>query len=154
MRNDDFAGVENIIGYTFADKALLQCALTHESYVNERGGESNERLEFLGDSVLNFIVTEDLYALCDQSEGILTDIRQRIVSKEPLAEAVRAMGLLAFYRLGKGAKLDKNNFKDKPISDLFEAVLGAVYIDGGIENARRFVHMHLHVDLCRKSAVK
>ncbi len=135
--------VEQIIDYTFSDKALLACALTHKSYANEHGGESNGRLEYLGDSVLNFLVAEHLYSTCECDEGTLTDRRKEIVSETPLADAVRRMGLMAYYRLGKGARMGMAQFGEKPTSDVFESVLGAVYLDGGIQPARAFVMRHL-----------
>lgn len=147
MSSEEIAAVEKIVGHTFSEPLLLVTALTHESFVNERKDgkrcKSNERLEFLGDSVLGMIVTEYLFRAYDSAEGVLTDMRQHIVSKEPLAAAVRDMGLLHYYRLGRGARSDKNKFKDKTVSNLFEAVLGAIYLDGGWESARQFVHAHL-----------
>ncbi|MDE7395548.1 MAG: ribonuclease III [Clostridiales bacterium] len=143
MRNDEIERIEAIIGYTFRDKSRLMTALTHASYVNEHGGESNERLEFLGDSVLGLIVAQKLYAERSGNEGALTKEKASIVSQVPLAHAVDDMGLTAFYRMGKGATQAKGNGKEKFRSNLFEAVLGAIYLDGGMESAVSFTQSKL-----------
>ncbi len=143
MNSDIIAAAEKAIGYTFADKSLLVCALTHKSYVNENGGISNGRLEYLGDSVLNLIVAEYLYSVCPDDEGTLTEVRKTLVSRTPLCHAVRDMGLLDFYRMGKGAKVQLSGFGEKPVSDICESVLGAIYLDGGLDSARSFVKIHL-----------
>lgn len=143
MNNDCVSRAESIIGYVFSDKSLLLCALTYKSYVNEYGGESNERLEYLGDSVLNLIAAELLYRATPADEGVLTELRKGIVSRKPLAAAVKKMGLLECCRMGKGAKMGLADFGEKPISDLFEAALGAIYLDGGFKPAREFVARHL-----------
>ena len=89
------------------------------------------------------MVAEHLYSTCECDEGTLTDRRKEIVSETPLADAVRRMGLMAYYRLGKGARMGMAQFGEKPTSDVFESVLGAVYLDGGIQPARAFVMRHL-----------
>lgn len=143
IKFEDAAKAEALIGYVFTDKSLLECALTHSSYVNECGGQSNERLEYLGDSILNFIVAEMLFNATPDDEGVLTELRKELVSKSPLAAAVREMGLIKYYRMGKGAKSEFNKAKDKPVSNIFEAVLGAVYLDGGMDEAKSFVKRNL-----------
>ncbi|MDE6398400.1 MAG: hypothetical protein K2L51_03675 [Clostridiales bacterium] len=139
----NIAEVERILGYTFNDPALLITALTHKSYANEHRTECNGRLEYLGDSVLNLVVAERLFRARPDEEGVLTELRQHIVSRVPLAVAVRNMGLLSYYRLGKGAKEGIEGFGIKPTSDIFEAALGAIYLDGGMDSARKFVEEHL-----------
>lgn len=139
MNAQDIKEAENRIGYSFKDKSLLECALTHKSFANEHGGVSNGRLEYLGDSILNFIVAEHLYANNAGDEGILTESRKALVCETPLAEAVKNMDLLKYYRLGNGAKKSLSDFGDKPTSDVFESVLGAIYLDGGMDCARAFV---------------
>lgn len=127
--------VERIIGYKFANVQLLSCALTHSSYVNEHGGEDNERLEFLGDSVLNFLVGEYLFfSDPDASEGSLSSVRAATVSRKPLSSIVDGLGLLNFLCVGNG--VNKNGFSDKARSNIFEAIVGAVYLDGGIGECR------------------
>lgn len=133
-QNADLSEVEKAIGYTFKNKELLAAALTHASYVNEHGGKSYERLEFLGDSLVNFLVAEALYG-SGQDEGTMTERRQHIVSKKPLADAVDRLGLADHVRRGNG----NDAFSVKKVSDLFESVCAAVYLDGGLEPCRKFV---------------
>lgn len=132
---------ERAIGYAFADKNLLLTALTHSSYSGERGGQSNERLEFLGDSVLGLTVAEMLYFSCGGGEGDLTKTRASFVSREPLSRAVEQMGIAAAYRMSAG--MQKTELSCKMKADLFEAIVGAVYIDGGIDAARRVINTRL-----------
>lgn len=143
MRNAEIERAEAIIGYTFRDTSLLVTALTNRSYVNEHGGESNERLEFLGDSVLGLIVAQKLYADRSGNEGALSKEKASIVSREPLSRAVDDMGLMNFYRMGRGAAQGKSHCKEKVRSNLFEAVLGAIYLDGGMESALCFTQSKL-----------
>ena len=129
--------VEEIIGYTFKSKKYLQTAFVHSSYSNEHRIESNERLEFLGDAVIEFIVTEILYLQFRGKEGDMSKIRSMIVSEKPLAEAMEKMGLDKF--LLKGVGESKNATESKAVKcDLFEAISGAIYLDGGIDNTRKF----------------
>lgn len=117
-----------LIGYEFKDANLLDIALTHSSYVNEHGGKSYERLEFLGDSLLNFVSSEKLYKT-DMREGEMSETRARTVSRRPLAAAVERMGLTKFMNVGASVNMD--NVSDKCKSDVFESVLGALYLDSG-----------------------
>lgn len=144
------AEIEKIIGYTFKDKSLLEVAFTHSSYVHENGGESNEKLEFLGDSVLNFVIAELLYLSAMKDEGAMTVSRASIVSREPLSAAIERMGLIDYLRLGVGISMTRG-WSDKFRSNLFEAVLGAIYLDGGMENAKHFVYNHLGRDIAHTS---
>lgn len=145
MNEKQIEQVENIIGYTFADKRLLVTALTHASYVNEhKGSESYEKLEFLGDSILNFIIAEQLYTASAKSEGEMTVLRSRMVSRLPLREAVNRMGLYDYVLLGKGTE-HTEVLSAKTKSDVFESILAAIYIDSGdISTARRFIVQHLN----------
>ena len=128
---------EKIIGYKFKDKKLLLKALTHSSYSNEHRVESNERLEFLGDAVIEFIITERLYLEFKGKEGDLSKIRAMLVSEKPLSESIDKLGLEKC--LLKGVGESKNSISSKAVKcDLFEAVVGAVYLDGGIDNAKKF----------------
>lgn len=137
MTDGECRAIEDRIGYVFKDKSLVEAAFTHASYVNEHRGVANERLEFLGDCVLGFLVGVELYnSDTDVGEGELTKRRASIVSREPLARLVREYGLLEFLRVGAG--VDKNNF-EKAVSNLYEAVLGAVYLDGGLDAASAFL---------------
>jgi len=128
------------LGYTFRDTSLLQSALVHTSYVNERPGrglESNERLEFLGDAVLGVIVAHRLYSLRPESpEGELTVLRAWLVRQSTLARWARQLELGPHLLLGRGEA--RGGGRDRPalLSRGFEAVIGAVYLDGGLEAAR------------------
>ncbi len=127
--------LENLIGHTFSDKSLLEAAFTHASYVNEHKAVDNERIEFLGDCVLNFIVGEKLYFSEPYAgEGALSSRRSALVSRAPLSRIVDELGFIEYLRVGVG--VDKSAFSDKARSDLFEAVIGAVYADGGLEACR------------------
>ena len=130
--------VEQIIGYKFKNKKHLQTALTHSSYSNEhRGAESNERLEFLGDAVIEFVITERLILNFKGKEGDLSKIRALIVSEKPLAEAITKLGLEKY--LIKGVGESKNTTKSNAIlCDMFEAICGAIYLDGGIVEVKTF----------------
>ncbi len=129
--------VEKIIGYNFKTKKLLIKALTHSSYSNEHRVESNERLEFLGDAIIEFIITEKLYREFKGKEGDLSKTRAMIVSEKPLAEAVDRLGLDKY--LIKGVGESRNTTQSKAIKcDMFEAICGAIYIDGGIEEVKKF----------------
>ncbi len=127
---------EDAIGYSFRDRSLLWASLTHKSYSNVNGGENNERLEFLGDAVLELIVSEWLYAAFPQAEeGELTTLRQQYVSKTALANLCKRAGFMRFLRYMGGAR----NLGSKTVESLPEAILGAVYLDGGLKEARAFV---------------
>ncbi len=127
---------ERAIGYTFKDKTLLENSLTHKSYSNACGGENNERLEFLGDAVLEIIVSEWLYGSRPLAEeGELTALRQQYVSKTALKNLCKKAGFMRFLRYTGG----KQNLGSKTVESLPEAILGAVYLDGGMEEAKRFV---------------
>ena len=132
---------EKIIGYAFKNKTLLERAFIHSSYANENNVESYERLEFLGDGVLGLIVAELLYE-GSGDEGVMTVRRSRIVSSEPLEDATEKMGLDEFILYGKGERT-QDHTDSKVHADVFEAVLGAIYLDGGYESAVAFVTRHL-----------
>ncbi len=134
-----YAEIEKKLGHTFKDKNLLKTAFTHVSYSHRYGGENNERLEYLGDAVLQFIVTEWQY-LGDReaNEGKLTAERQKLVCKNALDSATDALDIFD-YILAVGTE---NNIKGKAKSSLFEAVVAAIYLDGGYEKAKKFVLNH------------
>lgn len=133
--------LENNIGYVFKDKELLRLALTHSSYANEKGNKrDNERLEFLGDSVLGFITAEYLFSsLSDRPEGELTKLRANAVCEKSLAEFAKQIGLGQFLLLGKGEIMTGGRERPSILSDAFESVIAAIYLDSGIEEARKFV---------------
>jgi len=124
------------LDYTFEDAALLTCALTHRS----AGRPHNERLEFLGDAVLGMLVAERLYAgFPHADEGQLTRTRAQIVNRESLARHARALNLGTALVLGEGEQRSGGWRRDSILANTFEALLGAIYLDGGIEACRRVV---------------
>ncbi|MGA1608651.1 MAG: ribonuclease III [Planctomycetota bacterium] len=130
------------LGHEFRDPTLLERALVHSSMGNA-GKASYERLEFLGDAILGFIVAEHLFRLQPEiPEGELTDRRARIVSREPLAEVGRTLRLQDAVEVGRGIRSEELQ-NARLLADLVEAVLGAIYLDGGIRAARRFVKAHV-----------
>lgn len=137
--NGGLEEAEEAIGYRFRDQELLAACFTHKSYSNLFGGEDNERLEFLGDAVLELIVTEALYRAVDSAEGALTQLRQQFVSQTALEAACERAGLKRFLRYSGG----KENVGGKTASNLFEAVLGGIYLDGGMKEARKFLNEYL-----------
>jgi ribonuclease-3 len=130
------------LGDPVLDAELLQLALTHRSYAYEHGGlPTNERLEFLGDAVLGVVITETLYSSHPElSEGRLAKLRAAVVNARALAEVARTIGLGEYVFLGKGEESTGGRNKSSILSDTVEAVLGAVYLSGGFENARELVH--------------
>jgi len=134
--------LEKKLGYTFKNKSLLLNALTHSSYANEvrNGVTSNERLEFLGDSVLSIIVSNYLFhQFKEMPEGELTKIRASLVCEKSLCAFSRELELGKFLRLGKGEDKGGGRERDSILADAFEAVLAAIYLDGGIEVSRNYV---------------
>ncbi len=146
---------ENKINYKFKDKNLIKLALIHSSYGNEVYHDkyhNNERLEFLGDAVLEITVSEYLFERYKkQPEGELTKLRASIVCEPTLAVCARNINLNEYVFLGKGEELTGGRFRDSITSDALEAVLGAIYKDGGIECARDFVHNYILDDIDNKT---
>ena len=134
--------LESIIGYTFKNPELLETALTHTSYANESRApvKHNERLEFLGDAVLELVSSEHLFTQFPQMpEGELTRLRASLVCEPTLAFCAREIELGSFLRLGKGEEMTGGRHRDSVTSDALESVIGAVYLDGGFANAKEFV---------------
>ncbi len=130
------------LGYKFNNVNLLKNSLTHSSYANEvrNGATSNERLEFLGDSVLSVVVADYLYNnFKNIPEGELTKLRASLVCEKTLCAFSREIGIGDFLLLGRGEEKGGGRKRDSILADAFEAVLAAVYLDGGMENARSFV---------------
>ncbi len=131
------------LGYRFKRPALLDEALTHKSYVNERRQGSavhNERLEFLGDAVLSLLVSEQLsHSLPGTSEGALSKLKARLVSEPVLCAVARRLQLGQWLRLGRGEERSKGREKDSLLADTLEAVIAAVYLDGGLDAGRAVV---------------
>ena len=124
------------------NKELLELAFTHRSYLNESKTpiESNERLEFLGDSILSFVVSEHLYTTYpDFNEGILTNLRSLLVNTKSLALAAKTLGFGSLLRLSKGEEESKGRENDSLLANSFEAFIGALYLDQGIEPVKLFI---------------
>jgi len=134
----------------FNDPDLLQTALTHRSYLNEHRKSvktHNERLEFLGDAILELIVTEYLFHTYDEPEGLLTNWRSALVRTESLSAAADKLGLEPYLRLSRGEKNGGERARLQILANAFEAVIGAIYLDQGYEAAQRFVRDHIIVKL-------
>jgi len=134
--------IERCIGYTFASKKLLAQAFVHRSYFNEqREGveEHNERLEFLGDAVFGVLVSDYLYQnLPSHAEGQLSHTRSYVVEAASCARYVQKLGLAEFVLLGKGERMNEGRGRETILADLFEALIGAIYLDGGLAAAKTF----------------
>ena len=134
--------LEQNLGYSFKNKKLLENALVHSSYANEvRGGvSSNERLEFLGDSVLSLIVSSHIYeSFKNMPEGELTRLRSSLVCEKTLCSFSRRLNLGEYLLLGRGERKNGGAERDSILADAFEAVLAAIYLDGGMEPAKKHV---------------
>ena len=130
------------LGYHFRDPTLLQLALTHPSVAHERGLplQTNQRLEFLGDAVLQLILTRELYSkFPDLDEGPLTKGRAKLVNRRTLAEHARYLGLGSYLIVSRGEERHGGRERPSALADTFEALLGAIFLDGGFEAATRFV---------------
>ena len=136
--------LEEKIGYIFRDRALLDNALTHSSYANEhreQGSLSNERLEFLGDSILGLVVADHLFRTRpDLPEGDLTRIRAALVCESSLVDVAKELDLGAYLKLGRGEESGGGRHRPSIQADAVEAMLAAVYLDGGIGQARKLIH--------------
>ena len=134
----DLVGCQEKIGYEFNDKMLLRRCFTHASYAHENGGDDNELLEFFGDSILEFVVTEYLFKHSYGDEGKLTEFRKDLVSKEPLQKAMEYLDLNQYVLLGNGLNLS-GNYDEKLFSSVYEALVAGIYLDGGIKEAKNFI---------------
>jgi ribonuclease-3 len=143
----DIFQAEKALALSFANKALLQRALTHRSYLNENPGyplEDNERLEFLGDAILDFVTAEYLYHhFPEMPEGRLTNLRSALVRTERLAFFATSLNLGDLLFLGRGEDESGGRQRVAILCDAFEALIGAVYLDQGLERTRVFIHHHI-----------
>ncbi len=139
---DRFVDIEEALGVRLVDRRLLRQALTHRSHAFEAGGQPhNERLEFLGDAVLGVVITDRIYrALPDAPEGRLAKVRAAAVNTHSLADVGRALGVGDVVLLGRGEEQSGGRDKDSILADTTEALLGAVYLDLGMEQATALVH--------------
>lgn len=137
---------KDTLGFEFDEPQHLLTALTHRSYMNEHKSSAtahNERLEFLGDAVLELVVTEFLYLNYDEPEGILTNWRAALVRTESISAAGSKLGLYDLMRLSRGEKHGSDRAKQQIMANAFEAVIGAIYLDKGYKAANDFVHKHI-----------
>ncbi len=143
--------LETAMGYTFQNKALLENALTHSSYANENrrdGQTSNERLEFLGDSILGFVVADFLYrSFPDRPEGELTRFRAELVCEKSLAQIASRIGLGDYLRMGHGEEQGGGRSRESILADAVESVIAACFLDGGIPAALQFVQRFILVEV-------
>mgnify|MGYP001221117154 CR=1 FL=1 len=139
----DFSIFEEKIGIEFKNKELLKQAFTHRSYINENAGivsGHNERLEFLGDAVLELVTTEELFAkFPNKPEGELTSIRAAMVNTVSIGDAAKNLGANDFLLLSKGETKDTGKARSYILANTFEAIVGAIYVDSGYENAKKFI---------------
>jgi ribonuclease III len=150
---ESLRSVCDLLGYSFSDYSLLALGLSHRSYIRSRpeGGDSYERLEFLGDSVLGLVISEQLYRdLEDESEGSLTKTKAMLVNETTLAQIGREIGLNTYIRLSPEEEKSGGRDRNSIIADAFEAVIGAIYLDGGIGPARDVV---LNVIYSRRDSI-
>ena len=150
------SSLEERIGYHFRDRGLLQHAMTHSSYINEHGlpkEASNERLEFLGDAILEMISSEYLYHhYPDRQEGAMSKLRASLVCEPALAQSARELCLGPELLMGHGMEQLGGRDMDSIISDAFEALIAAMYLDGGEKEARAMIYMHVLSDTERRIA--
>lgn len=140
----DFA--RESLGFEYKNIDYLITALTHRSYVNEHKksvNEHNERLEFLGDAVLELVVTDYLFRNFTEPEGILTSWRASLVRTESIGEAGEALGYEPLLRMSKGEKNGSRRAREQILANAFEAVIGSVYLERGYEDAARFIEKHI-----------
>lgn len=141
---EDFA--RDVLGFEFTNIQLLITALTHRSYVNEHKKsvtEHNERLEFLGDAVLELVVTDFLYNNHTEAEGILTSWRAALVRTESIGEAGERLGYEPLVRMSKGEKSGSVRARQQILANAFEAVVGAIYLERGYKDAETFIQKHI-----------
>jgi len=150
---EDFVEFQQRIGYTFKRISYLEQALTHSSYANEgrKHLKNNERLEFLGDAVLEIVTSDFLYhKYTEKPEGDLTKIRASIVCEPTLAYCAEAINLGSYLFLGKGEDATGGRNRNSVVSDAMEAVIGAIYLDGGFASAKEYIHRFILNDIEHK----
>ena len=145
MNVKDFKALQKKIGVDFNDEGLLTTAFIHRSYLNENSDykEHNERLEFLGDAVLELVVTEHLYKNYPNPEGDLTNWRSALVKTETISDASRDLGFENYLFMSRGESKSKGRARQLILANCFEAVIGAIYMDKGYEAAKKFISENL-----------
>ncbi len=141
MQKEQTVQLEELIGYTFKNKAYLETALTHSSYANEAKGQGscNERQEFLGDAVLSIVVSDYLYKRYHMTEGDLTKLRASIVCEKSLYHFAQKLRLGEFLLLGKGEEMMGGRQRPSILADAFEALIAAIYLDSSLEQVSHFI---------------
>ncbi len=143
--------IEEKLNYSFLNKQLLVLSFVHRSFFNEHRdlvGQHNERLEFLGDSVLGLIISDYLYAhLPLEPEGYLSHLRSHIVEAGSCAQLLSQLDIAQYVLLGKGERMNDGRGRETILADLFEALIGAIYLDGGMDAAKHFFFSHFSVKL-------
>ena len=149
----DVVKLEQLLHYQFHDRSLISQALTHPSFEHERAGIGDyQRLEFLGDAVLGMVLAEALYKRFPSGdEGVLSRSRSQLADQDTLAAIARSCGLGEFIRLGRGEEQSSGRNKDSILADVLEAMIAAVYLDGGMEESRRLI-LRLFDELLKISA--
>jgi ribonuclease-3 len=148
------SNIENIIGYSFHDSTRIVQAFTHSSYSHEHGGDNYERLEFLGDSILEAITTVYLYHNFQEDEGTLSKIRAKVVSAKSISEVVRRMRLDQYILVG--GSINSKEIPENIIADVYESIVASIMLDGGLNIAKEFVLRSLLIskdnvlDICNK----
>jgi ribonuclease-3 len=148
MLNSNFEKLQEIIEYKFNNLEVFKTSLTHKSYAYEYGVTKNynERMEFLGDSILSAIIAETLYLRYpDESEGKLSQLKAQIVSSSNLSAWAKEINLGYYIFLGKSEDVSEARNRESLLCDVFEAVIGAIYLDGGFDNVKKFVLKFLDV---------
>ena len=151
--------IEKKLGYTFHDRSYLTLAFIHRSYINENKmvDQHNERLEFLGDAVLGMLMSDYLYRHFPSTpEGDLSYLRSRLIEAGSCVEYIRSLDIAHYILLGKGEQMNGGRGRDSILADLFEAVIGAIYLDGGVESTRKFIFekFKTQIDLILKTPLK
>lgn len=144
------AFARNKLGFEFKDIQLLVTALTHRSYLNEHkksATEQNERLEFLGDAVLELVVTEYLFKNYEEPEGVLTSLRAALVRTESIGEAGEGIGYEPLLRMSRGEKQGSDRARQQILANAFEAVIGAIYLERGYDDAAKFIYDNIIIKL-------
>jgi ribonuclease-3 len=134
--------IEAKLGYAFRDRSLLTLAFVHRSFINENRmiTQHNERLEFLGDAILGMLVSDYLYRyLPSTAEGQLSYLRSRLVEASSCVSYVQSLSIASYVLLGKGERMNDGRGRESILADLFEAIIGAIYLDGGLEAAKNFL---------------
>ena len=148
MECQDYIALENELKYTFKNQELLKTALTHTSYAYEYRVQSNEKLEFLGDSILEFISSEYIFKIYENlKEGEMTKVRASVVCEDSLYKIAKQHNFSDFLRVGKSERISHAEIRPAIMADSVEAIIAAIYLDGGIEPAKKFIISNLKIQI-------